>query len=256
MSPAGLSADTGSKSSSRLWSGSTPVSAYAKTAIGETLCYRPPDLHRYKGEQFCLRITPEDVALDRCFFVYLDERFEGYSLGELFQTYFISPGPEQEAEMTSWLEPWLHLDPMLPKKRMLLRQMCARVRAQAGKVLFYVNHGPGPVDPGDTVRGHLGTSVFDDGSFDDKILDLVLEFHADEEPLAELDQWDQFDPIDTSAVGVGAGTQRPTSGTPRRSVVIQLAVLLMAVVSLPFLFLSCRGGRNGNGGGGFGGGML
>ncbi|WP_406693942.1 hypothetical protein V5E97_23165 [Singulisphaera sp. Ch08] len=229
--------------------------AYAKTAPGETLSYRPPDLNRYAGEQFCLRITPEDFDLDRCFFVYLDERFEGYSLRKLFQTYFIAPGPEQEAEMASWLEPWLHMDPMLPKKRMLLRQLFAKVREHSGKVLFYINHGPGPLYPEDTVRSHLGTSVFDDGSFDDKILDVVLEFYADGEPLPELDQWARFDPIDTSV----ADTAGPTSGTNRRSLIGSLGLFLIAMLSLPFLLFSCRGRRGpnvgGGGGGGFGGGF-
>jgi hypothetical protein len=228
------------------------VSTYAKTATGERLTYRPPNLHRYAGEQFCLRITPEDIDLDRCFFVYLDERFEGYSLRKLFQTYFIAPGPDQEAEMASWLEPWLHMDPMLPKKRMLLRQMFAKVREHSGKVLFYINHGPGPVNLEDTVRDHLGTSVFDDGSFDDKILDVVLEFYADDVPLPELDQWARFDPIDTT----GAGAAGPASGTNRRSHIGSLVGFLIAMLSLPFLLFSCRGGRGGNAGGGFGGGML
>lgn len=230
------------------------MGAYAKTATGETLTYRPPDLDRYAGEQFCLRITPHNLDLDRCFFVYLDERFEGYSVRKLFQTYFFTPGPDQEADMASWLEPWLHMDPMLPKKRMLLRQMFGRVREHSGKVLFYINHGPGPINPEDTVRSHLGTSVFDDGSFDDKILDLVLEFYADGEPMPELHQWAQFDPIDTS----GAGTKRRASdpGTRRRSILVQMVVLLIAILSLPALLFSCRGGRNGRVGGGFGGGML
>ena len=55
-------------------------SAYAKAAHGERLTYRPPDLSRYEGEPFCLRITPEDIDLERCFFVYLDETLEDQSL--------------------------------------------------------------------------------------------------------------------------------------------------------------------------------
>lgn len=224
------------------------MSAYAKTAIGETLTYRPLDLDRYRGEQFCLRITPEDIDLDRCFFVYLDERFEGSSLGGLFRAYFAAPGPAEEAEMASWLEPWLSLDPTLPKKYMLLRQMIAKVHEQSGKVLAYINHGPGPVDPKDLVCRHLGSSVFDDGSFDDKILDLVLAFHAEEEPLAELRQWRRFDPIDT--------TRAQGSDTRRRNVLVSLALLFVAILSLPFLLFNRNREPNGNGGGGFGGGML
>jgi hypothetical protein len=234
------------------------VNAYVKTATGETLTYRPPDLHRYAGEQFCLRITPEDIDLDRCFFVYLDERFEGYSLRKLFEEYFFAPGPDQEAEMESWMEQWQHMDPMLPKKRMLLRQMFAKVRAQSGKVLFYINHGPGPVNPEDTVRSHLGTSVFDDGSFDDKVLDVVLEFYADEEPLPELDQWAQFEPTDTANAGLESAPAR----TNRRGILALLAVALLGVLSLPFLLFRRRQvppgeqRKNGNPAGGFWGGML
>ena len=222
------------------------MGAYAKTAPGERLTYRPSSLSKYEGEPFCLRITPEDIDLERCFFVYLDEQFEEYSLGRLFQTFFVAPKPDHQDEMGSMLEPWLRVDPMLPKKYMLLRQMIARVHARPGKILFYINHGPGPVNPEDTVRTHLGTSTFDDGSFDDKILDLVLEFHADEEPLSELDQWAQFNRTNTS------GTIGPTSLVKRRPFLSQMGLALIAIVTLPVMIFSCRGRNNGN----FRGGML
>lgn len=226
------------------------MGAYAKTAPGERLTYRPLDLSRYEGERFCLRITPEDIELERCFIVYLDEKFEDDSLRRLFQTYFVAPKPDHVDEMASWLEPWLRIDPILPKKYALLRQMIAKVHARSGKILFHINHGPGPVNTEDTVRSHLGTSVFDDGSFDDKILDLVLEFHADEEPLTELDQWAQFTWTSTS------GAIGPTSRVRRRRFISQLVVALIALFTFPFLLFSCRGNNNGNAGGGFGGGML
>src|SRR4051812_43409880 len=105
--------------------------------------------------------------------------------------------------------------------------------------------GP-PVNTEDTVRSHLGTSVFADGSFDDKILDLVLEFHAGEEPLPELDQWAQFTRTDTS------GAIGPTSRVRRRRFLSQLVVALIALFTLPLLVFSCRGNNNGNAGGGFG----
>src|SRR3954463_11792835 len=79
--------------------GSPFMGAYAKTAPGERLTYRPLDLSRYEGERFCLRITPEDIDLERCFFVYLDETFEDDSLRRLFQTYFVAPEPGHVAEM-------------------------------------------------------------------------------------------------------------------------------------------------------------
>jgi hypothetical protein len=226
------------------------MGAYAKTAPGERLTYRPPDLSRYQGEPFCLRITPEDIDLERCFFVYLDEKFEDESIRRLFQTYFVAPKPDQVDDMESWLEPWLRIDPMLPKKYMLLRQMIGKVHACSGKVLFYINHGPGPINTEDTVGRHLGTSVFADGSFDDKILDLVLEFHADQEPLLELDQWAQFKRTDTS------GATGPTSRVRRRRFLTQMVVALIGLITVPLMIFSCRGNNNGRAGGGFGGGML
>ena len=226
------------------------MGAYAKTAPGERLTYRPMDLSRYEGEPFCLRITPEDIDLERCFFVYLDEAFEDYSLHRLFQTYFIAPKPDHVDEMESRLEPWLRIDPMLPKKYALLRQMIAKVQAQSGRILFHINHGPGPVYPEDSVSSHLGTSVFADGSFDDKILDLVLEFHADEESLPELDQWARFNRTSTS------GVTGPTPRVRRRRFVSQLVMALVGLITLPLLLFSCRGNNNARGPGGFGGGML
>lgn len=222
------------------------MGAYAKTAYGEKLTYRPLDLRRYEGEPFCLRITPEDIDLERCFFVYLDEQFEDYSIQRLFETYIFAPKPDKLEELNARCEPWLRVDPMLPKKHALLRQMVAKVRANSGKVLFYINHGPGPINPDDSVRNHLGTSVFADGSFDDKILDVVLEFYAGDDPLPELDQWARFRPTST------AGLTGPTARVQRRTVLNQVFLFLIALVTLPLLLFSCRGNNRG----GFGGGML
>jgi hypothetical protein len=225
------------------------MGAYAKTAPGEKLTYRPLDLRKYEGEPFCLRITPEDIDLERCFFVYLDESFEDFSIRRLFQTYFVAPKPDQLDEMETWLEPWLRVDPMLPKKFMLLRQMIARVHARSGRIEFHINHGPGPINTEDTVRSHLGTSVFADGSFDEKILDLVLEFYDGEKSAPELDQWAQFAPTDTK------GVTGPTARVKRRRLLTQLAMVLLALISMPLLLFSCRR-NNGIPGAGFGGGML
>jgi hypothetical protein len=235
------------------------MGAYAKTAVGEKLTYRPPNLDRYVGEPFCLRITPEDVELERCFFVYLDEKFEDYAIGRLFQTYFIAPGGHHVEEMEDWLAPWLRVDSMLLKKYMLLRRMIAKVRARSGKVLFHINHGPGPINPDDSVRSHLGTSVFDDGSFDDKILDLVLEFHPDDETLPDLAEWGHLPRTST------AGATGPTRRVKRRKFLSRLVLGVIAIITLPFTIFSCRFNNNGpngqnnqngaNGGGFMGGGL-
>jgi hypothetical protein len=148
--------------------------------------------------------------------------------------------------MESRLEPWLRIDPLLPKKYAMLRQMIARIHARSGRVLYYINHGPGPINTEDSVRNHLGTSVFADGSFNDKILDVVLEFHADDEPLPELDHWAQFRRTDT------AGATGPTSLVRRRRFITQMVVALIALLTLPLMMFSCRRFNNG----GFGGGML
>src|SRR3954451_5407748 len=109
--PAGASAGAGTDVTGSALSRSLFMGAYAKTAPGERLTYRPLDLSRHEGEPFCLRITPEDIELERCFFVYLDEKFEDYSLRRLFQTYFVAPKPDHVDEMEAWLEPWLRIDP-------------------------------------------------------------------------------------------------------------------------------------------------
>lgn len=237
--------------------------SYAKTAAGERLTYRPSDLDRYAGEQFCLRITPGDFSLDQCFFVYIDERFEGYSIRKLFQTYFIDPGPDQDFEMSSWLESWTHIDPTLPKKWMILRRLFIMAREEPRAISFHINHGPGLVNPEDAVRSHLGTSVFDDGSFDDKILDVVLEFDFEGGPPAELEQWASFPPIEIP-------TEPEVDEAPkanRRQAMQWTAFVggLAAIFSLPFLWSGCRSRRNrgndeqnnNNGGGvGFFGGAL
>ena len=92
--------------------------------------------------------------------------------------------------------------------------------------------------------------MFADGSFNDKILDLVVEFHVDDESLPELDQWAQFRRTST------AGTTGPTARVKRRRFVAQLIMAVIGLLTLPLLLFSCRGNNNGNRGGGFGGGML
>ena len=226
------------------------MGAYNKSAPGERLTYLPDNLSKYDGEPFCLRITPEDIDLERCFFVYLNDSLEEYSIRWLIQTYFIAPKADQVDEMETWMEPWLRVDPMLPKKYALLRQMIARTHANAGVVQYHINNGPGPINIEAPIRSHLGTSVFADGSFDDKILDLVLEFHASDEPMPELEQWAQFNRTNT------AGVTGPTSRVKRRQFISRVVLAVVGILTLPFLMFSCRCDNNGGRGGGFGGGML
>lgn len=222
------------------------MSAYAKTAAGETLRYQPSNLDRWAGEPFCLRITVEDMALERCFFLYLDEGQQYESIRSILQQYFVAPKPDRVEEVQTLMEKWLKVDPMLPKKYMLLQQLITRFHQGAGQMFVYVNHGPGPLRLEETVESHLGTSVFADGSFNDKILDLVLEFHSDDDALMELQQWDQFAFTDTT------GVTGPTRFVKRRKISQAIFVLIM-LLTMPFLFFSCQDKNNGNG---FGGGML
>ena len=225
------------------------MSAYAKSAPGERLTYAPPDLWKYEGEQFCLRITPDDFDLERCFFVYLDESYEDYSIGKLLQTFFISPSDEHQNEIMTRVAAWYRVDPSLTEKYFILSELIRWMRGGSGQMVIYINNGPGPINDNDMVRTHLGTSVFDDGSFNDKILDIVLEFHFHEdEPFFELEQWAEFDPSRT------VGVTGPTARVKRRSALGKIGLLLVAIFAFPLLFFSCRGENNG--GGGFGGGML
>ena len=91
--------------------------------------------------------------------------------------------------------------------------------------------------------------MFADGSFDDKILDLVLEFHADDEPLPELDQWAQFKRTDTS------GVTGPTARVRRRRFVTMLVMALIGLFTLPLHAVQLQR-ETSNVSGGFGGGML
>ncbi len=226
---------------------------FNKTAYGEQLTYPARDLDDYSGEQFCLRITVDEMDLDRCFFVYIDERFEEYTLRKLFQTYFIAPGPDQDSEMASWLEPWKQLDPMLAQKDVLLRQMFASVREYSGTITYHINQGPSPVDLEDRVRDHLGTSVFEDGTFNDKILDIVLQFRVDGQRLPEQAEWEKFAPVDTTLVTEELATG---GGTKRRSFFGWFA-LLVGIISLPTLGAGCSSKDDDDKrGGGFIGGAL
>jgi len=127
--------------------------------------------------------------------------------------FFVAPKPDQLSEMDSWLDVGCASTRCLPKKYAILRQMISKVYARSGKIpLLQSTTARAPVNPEDTVRSHLGTSVFDDGSFNDKILDLVLEFHSDEEYFPELDQWAQFSRSDN--LGRDRTEPRASNGDP------------------------------------------
>ena len=204
---------------------------YAKTAKGETLTYRPSNLNSYDGEQFCLRITLDDQELERCFFVYIDERFEGYSLRKLLQTYLIQPDPEHSEELAGWLGPWMSVDSTLLKKCTLLQQMFGRVRDGSSSVTYHINHGPSHLNLDDPVRSHLGSSVFEDGSFNDKILDVVLDFRVEGGVPPEVEQWTLFPLVDTSTL-----TEIPHSARIRRRGLFGIFGILVAL-----LFIGCGG---------------
>jgi hypothetical protein len=146
---------------------------YQKTACGEVLCYRPASLKAYEGQDFCLRITLDQAPLDDCFFVYLPEYWEAWSIQELFSFYFERVSVSALEELQQRLD--CQYDPDLPKRYSLLRSLFEKVSIGESRVSFYVNHGS-VLELSQTIREHLGTSIWESGEHQDKILDLVLEF--------------------------------------------------------------------------------
>jgi hypothetical protein len=233
-----------------------PVDKYRKRAVGEKLTYPAPNLSRYRGEKFCFRITLGDMHLDSCFFVYLDERFEDVSLRRLFENYLITPTSEQIAEMESWLASWKGLDPNLSKKYSLLRQMFAKIQERSGSVTYHINHGPSNFNLGDTVQRHLGTSIFDDNSYNDKILDVVLEFRITGNAPREQREWKQFGLIHSPPSSPSGQESSWQSSDPDRRDVLNFILGVAAVLVLPFLVFSCMSDEGSSGGSGYVGGGL
>ena len=108
------------------------MGVYAKTAPGERLTYRPHDLSQYEGEPFCLRITPGTSTWSVASSSTSTRRSRTIPSAGCSRRTSSPPSPTQVDEMESWMEPWLRIDPMLPKKYALLRQMIAKVQAQFG----------------------------------------------------------------------------------------------------------------------------
>jgi hypothetical protein len=108
------------------------------------------------------------------FFVYLPEGIEKMSIGDFLMSYFQNPSPQNIAFIQERLA--LEVDNKLPQKYELLRSKFTGVNQGTFELEIHINHGPNRVLEGDSIYQHLGTSVWDTGEYDDKILDLVLDF--------------------------------------------------------------------------------
>jgi hypothetical protein len=147
---------------------------FEKKCPDEILRYRPPNLSAYAGQRFCLRITLGYFDLDSCFFVYLDESCESLTIRSLFKSFFTTSNPANIRKMKSLLD--ARIDPNIHRKYWLLRKLFQRAASKECEVTFHINNGPSNFDLRDTVADHLGTSVWTDGRYNDKILDIVLVF--------------------------------------------------------------------------------
>ena len=165
---------------------------YNKSVAGERLRYGSPKLSRYAGQKFCLRVTLGENHLETCFFVYLDEGLEQMEIGKLFETGFRNPTPERIQEIEHLLDTGTDSD--LPTKYRLLRKLFEKVDQNRCTVRFHINHGPSNFNLEDTIATHLGTSVWDNGEHDDKILDIVLDFAqaSSSQPTPEKVNWNEL----------------------------------------------------------------
>jgi DNA-directed RNA polymerase subunit RPC12/RpoP len=152
--------------------------SYRKKAFGETLRYRPPNLHDYAGKQFCLRITLSDFHLDSCFFCYLDDKWEQASISQLLRHFFDVPSESARSFMYNEISRWSKVDQHLVDKYRLLQILFAKARNKQLVISTHVNNGPEVLSTSDAIHTHLGTSIWTDGKYNDKILDLVLVFRV------------------------------------------------------------------------------
>lgn len=149
---------------------------YKKVAPGEELVYQSPNLPAYQGKHFCFRITLGDSQLDSCFYLYLDESEEQLTLYQILNKYFWNPTYQTSNLLDNKFVEYKKQDETLKQKYLILRKLFAKVGSGEYKAEYHINHGPSFIPLTDLVSLHLGTSIWDNGQYNDKILDVVVDF--------------------------------------------------------------------------------
>ncbi|MBC58988.1 MAG: hypothetical protein CMQ35_00005, partial [Gammaproteobacteria bacterium] len=148
----------------------TPSQIFDKDLPGATTKYQPDDLAEYAGEPWDIRISMKHETLEDAFYfpVKNDPDATNESIQSVIEKYALNTDRSNELDSDEY--------PLMPNLQRELRGYYNSGKSGQSKLSIYVNKRPSnsPIQLGDSVAQHLSTSIFNDGSFDYRLLDLVF----------------------------------------------------------------------------------
>ena len=153
------------------------VGKFNKDLSYATTEYQPSDLADYKNEPWDIRISIDNAPLDDAFyFTVKDSGATSQTIKEVLEKYALNISLREELDVEEF--------PKLPHVQQELLGYYESGKADRLNLNIYVNKRPSsePVSPEDKVSDHLSTCIFNDGTYDYRLLDLI--FVLDSKPLA------------------------------------------------------------------------
>jgi hypothetical protein len=147
---------------------------YAKSVEGVDQHYQPEDLFQYVGEPFDVRVSILDQPPENGLWATVPAESISHSLGQLLDEAVIGVDAKQtEFIRNNVLE--LTEFPHLSDALDWVAEEWHRYRQGESSLNLCINFGPDDVPFTDSAREHMGSCVWQDGSYNYMLLDLVFE---------------------------------------------------------------------------------
>lgn len=143
--------------------------AFSKEVAGADTIFSPKDIADYENDAWDIRISIGDAPLEEAFYYTVeDSKAVDSSVDKLLRDYALNPANASKLDVAEY--------PDLPFIQTELNLYLENAHKKILDVDLYVNHAPesGPVDIHKKARDYLSVCTYHDGSYDYRVLDLVL----------------------------------------------------------------------------------
>jgi hypothetical protein len=156
---------------------------FKKDLPGADIVFQPDDMEDYKNDAWDIRISIGDAPLEEAFYFTVDDpNAVNLTIDELLDSYALNP------EFSSKLDTEEYPD--LPFMQEELIQYRTNEHKGLLKLEYYVNHSSfeGPVNLWEPAKQYLCVCTYHDGSYDYRVLDLVIVPDISETTVFEIEQ--------------------------------------------------------------------
>jgi hypothetical protein len=156
---------------------------FKKGLPGADIVFQPDDIEDYKNDAWDIRISIGDAPLEEAFYFTVDDPDAvNLTIDKLLDSYALNPEFSSKLDIEEY--------PDLPFMQEELTQY--RMNEQKGllKLEYYINHSSfeGPVNLWEPAKQYLSVCTYHDGSYDYRVLDLVIVPDISETTVFEIEQ--------------------------------------------------------------------